>query len=414
MSDTHNDRNAIGPEAGFEYQDEYFLLKLLEMKEGETVSYEKFDDVGVETGKDRTYYQLKHTISTTNNHIAKIAPRDHDLWKTLDMWLGIIMDRHDEVAQRSLDDQIIVIKESSFVFVANKIADYNPFYKNILAYQKATLTIESLKAELKDFLDNTEDKTIKKFIETVHDYDLLGEFLLKVSFVFDTDKSIEEKTMQRLAESHVTGKHASRLMTFLLGAVKKDAQNQFLKNQPIEYTLDSFNQKYERYFHEFKNNLFLCANKYLILPIPQHPWDQTFARQLVDIRRLRKGQDDMLLHDYTQMMLRFANDFHDTCELHGDTLRISIERNAKSKWKNAFDTHTPDEEDSPSEKEIKDAAKLVAGEVLGSEVSVYDGEKLEMDYSNGCYYYFSNGDAPRMGWRMDWKEKYNGTEWITD
>ena len=32
----------------------------------ETVSLEKFEDVGVETGNERTYYQLKHTSATTH------------------------------------------------------------------------------------------------------------------------------------------------------------------------------------------------------------------------------------------------------------------------------------------------------------------------------------------------------------
>ena len=61
-----NDRNAGSVVAGFVYQIYYFLYRLLTMGVDETVSLEKFEDVGVETGNERTYYQLKHTCATTH------------------------------------------------------------------------------------------------------------------------------------------------------------------------------------------------------------------------------------------------------------------------------------------------------------------------------------------------------------
>lgn len=53
-----NDRNAGGVVAGFVYQIYYFLYRLLTMGVDETVSLEKFEDVGVETENDRTYINL--------------------------------------------------------------------------------------------------------------------------------------------------------------------------------------------------------------------------------------------------------------------------------------------------------------------------------------------------------------------
>ena len=44
------DTNAGGVIAGFIYQIYYFLYRLLAMQEGETVSIEKFEDVGAEKG----------------------------------------------------------------------------------------------------------------------------------------------------------------------------------------------------------------------------------------------------------------------------------------------------------------------------------------------------------------------------
>lgn len=57
-----NDRNAGSVVAGFVYQIYYFLYRLLTMGVDETVSLEKFEDVGVETGNERTYYQRRHYI----------------------------------------------------------------------------------------------------------------------------------------------------------------------------------------------------------------------------------------------------------------------------------------------------------------------------------------------------------------
>ena len=63
MSKT-SDYTALGPLVGFVYQIYYFLSRLLTIQDGETVSLEKIDDVGVETGEKKTYLQLKHSINS--------------------------------------------------------------------------------------------------------------------------------------------------------------------------------------------------------------------------------------------------------------------------------------------------------------------------------------------------------------
>ena len=85
-----NDRNAGSVVAGFVYQIYYFLYRLLTMGVDETVSLEKFEDVGVEAGNERTYYQLKHTSATTHTHVERMKNRDAVLWKTLSMWIDKI------------------------------------------------------------------------------------------------------------------------------------------------------------------------------------------------------------------------------------------------------------------------------------------------------------------------------------
>lgn len=53
-------------------------------------------------------------------------------------------------------------------------------------------------------------------------------------------------------------------------------------------------------------------------------------------------------------------------------------------------------------------------ESVRDEELLFDDDKLNSDQSNGCFYYFSDGNRPKIGWRYDWKDIYNGEEWITE
>ena len=77
MSET-NEHGAIGPLTGFIYQEYYFLYRLLIIQDGETVSLEKVDDVGVEEGDRLRYYQLKHSINSKAPDVKRMTDRDKD------------------------------------------------------------------------------------------------------------------------------------------------------------------------------------------------------------------------------------------------------------------------------------------------------------------------------------------------
>ena len=87
MSKT-SDYTALGPLVGFVYQIYYFLYCLLTIQDGETVSLEKIDDVGLEAGEKRTYFQLKHSINSKPSAVKRMTERDTDLWKTLNTYDG--------------------------------------------------------------------------------------------------------------------------------------------------------------------------------------------------------------------------------------------------------------------------------------------------------------------------------------
>lgn len=98
---TTSDTNAGGSVAGFIYQIYYYLYRLLTIGVDEVVSLEKFEDVGVEKDKSKTYYQLKHTSKFTESKVERMRDRDTDLWKTLSMWVDKIKEGRDEDEQKA-------------------------------------------------------------------------------------------------------------------------------------------------------------------------------------------------------------------------------------------------------------------------------------------------------------------------
>ena len=151
MSKT-SDYTALGPLVGFIYQIYYFLYRLLTIQDGETVSLEKIDDVGAETGEKRTYFQLKHSINSKPSAVKRMTERDTDLWKTLNMWVSIVKKQGDEAVQRQW------IANSEFVIISNKNAENNRFFELVEAYKKD----DSNWDELEKFVSNQAAKDSKK------------------------------------------------------------------------------------------------------------------------------------------------------------------------------------------------------------------------------------------------------------
>lgn len=113
--------------AGFVFQFYYFIYKLLIIKPGETVSFEKLDDTASELDDGViTLYQVKHTVKNVGVEDDKrvmLTNRATELWKTLDLWRKLIVGEFKE--KRSIKEQLEYIKKHEFVLVVNKDADNN-------------------------------------------------------------------------------------------------------------------------------------------------------------------------------------------------------------------------------------------------------------------------------------------------
>lgn len=255
------DTNAGGIVAGFIYQIYYFLYRLLSMQEGETVSLEKFEDVGAEKGERKIYYQLKHTVATSGTTIARMRDRDTDLWKTLSMWIDKIEKLGADATQRE------EITRSEFVLLSNKSTEENTFFQKVKNYQtegkwdelKKYIEEQAVNGTTEETLtgDGKKAKTIRDYTKHVNEFALLKEFLAKVDTRFMSDDDIKTKIDYLLVNRHHFGeKNAIVLREVLYGRV-----SDMLRGNELEFTLETFHKKFGELFTKVKERKFVPKNR---------------------------------------------------------------------------------------------------------------------------------------------------------
>lgn len=401
------DTNAGGVAAGFIYQIYYFLYRLLSMQEGEVVSLEKFEDVGAEKGEKKTYYQLKHTVATTGITVAHMRDRDTGLWKTLSMWVDKIEKKGDENAQRK------EIERSEFVLMSNKSTEDNIFFQKVRSYK-----VEGKWEELKEYVKEQavkgkasaaaekKDKSIYAYTKHVKEFALLKEFLGKVDARFMSDDDIKEKIVYLLVNKY----HLKRPNAIVLRETLYGRLSGLLTGKELEFTFESFHTTFGELFTKVRERKFVPRNRKV--RIPDAPRKQTFIRQLVDIDDvLAQSKED--IEDLTLQKLQFENDYNDALEVGDNDDRTNFEKDVKARWKKHHRKNNNGISSANSGDEIKRAARTVLEEVRNEHL-FFDQDILNEISSNGCFYHFSDGDKPKIGWRYDWKERYNGEEWTIE
>ena len=406
MSKT-SDYTALGPLVGFVYQIYYFLYRLLTIQDGETVSLEKIDDVGLETGEKRTYFQLKHSINSKPSAVKCMTERDTDLWKTLNMWVSIVKKQGDEAVQRQW------IANSEFVLVSNKNAENNRFFELVEAYKKD----DSNWDELEKFVNNQAAKDSKKesegeekkniylYTKNVNDFALKKELLKHIAVVFESDDELRAKIDGEIQYGKlVPVNRVLDVRNMLIG----DITDSVVKGITA-YTKESFYAANVSLFDDMRTRKFIPLNRKVELP--ERPMEQTFIKQL-------QGVDDPLCNDpkeivrMTEQKLRFENDYHAANEASGAQMQRQFEENMHTEWKNIFMDKNRKVNFLSGEEAIKEAGWDVLKEVRSVKLK-YDQDEIGPAESNGCYYHFSDGKTPQIGWRVDWETLYNGKEWTT-
>lgn len=128
-------RSAADIFAAFEYQWNYFVLRLLkENDDAATVSFELHDDVDTQTEEGITLYQIKHSVrKSSKGETINLSNRDTDLWKTISIWMTFIEEQPD------------ILENTKFQLITNKAISKNKFVEAIEAFHD-THSVEDLKS----------------------------------------------------------------------------------------------------------------------------------------------------------------------------------------------------------------------------------------------------------------------------
>jgi len=337
-----------------------------------------------------------------------MADRDTDLWKTLSMWVSIIKKKGDEEAQRQW------IGNSEFVLISNKTAENNKLVDLIEPYKAD----ETKWAELEEYLgnqahkepkeekDKKEKKDIFDYTKAVNGYSLKKELFKHVTVKFESDEELNEKINREIQYNKlVPEKRVADLRIMLRGALEEA-----ILRKEAEYTFESFAEAFGPLFNDMRTRKFIPLNRKVVLP--ERPMEQTFVKQLqgIDAPNSDNLQEVIKL---TEEKLQFENDYYASNKAAGKHVQQKFEKDMHREWRNIFDAKHRGVNFMSGEDKIKDAGWEVFDKVKDVRLK-YDQEDIGATESNGCYYHFSDGETPQIGWRCDWETLYNGKEWTTD
>ncbi|MGR2919441.1 hypothetical protein [Acinetobacter sp. 1125_18A] len=387
---------------GFEFQDFVYIEKLIELTQGQTLCLELYDDIHVETiadgcVKELLLIQVKHSIDSGN-----ITDRDIDLWKTIDNWLKLIPElpvdstlRFQLYTNKTLNNQIFVsmLKAPRQNILA--ILDY------IREIDSKIFEAES-KKEPKDSV-NPIAKYVKAIAET-SDEEL--KFLFD-RFEFHSDNSsITARISAALLQLAIPAACLDEARKHVIGAFKESKFSKIIKGEKVVITFDDFrvDMGFDRIIRsaradpiEFDRFVDLYYNYQR--PDKLSFTHSKFYEQLQDI-----GIDnDEIVDRGIEMIL--AEQFMSSLQEAGSfsvSENLRLENKAVTDWQLLHrQLHRRTNQDD--ENEHLRVSLDCYDKTMISPLKVSDVE-LPKNLSCGTYIKLSN--LPRIGWRRDWKGKF--------
>ena len=386
---TSADKTALG----FDFQYYFFILKLLHLKPGESIGLEVIDDVHTtELDNDRQiYYQVKHTIHDNSN----LTTRDPDLWKTLSNWSRVISDDNDGRADEK--QQLEFLEKSEFVIFSNKLDNEDNEVVNLInSFKQSLIDINSFNKELKKIRLSTESKKIVAYMDNLLSLKqtVLEKFLLSISFELGKN-DIFPMIYESLRAKMVDEKNIEDVFRNLDSDMRKDNFITIKSGNKFEVSFDDFYKKYKIYFQISASKLPIRPLK-SSLPSISEIKEQIFIKQLLDIEDFEADDFDQLTR-LTTHMLKLEDNIFKWFE-NGEITRNKYEdfhSNTKTIWENILRIK--------KRKGLTQEKSLEIIDELRKERLSIDGQELDIEMSNGEFYYLSN--IPEIGWTLDW-ERY--------
>jgi len=384
---------------GFDYQDLVCLEYLIDIKPGETVGLEVFDDLHhgrIDGGK--ALIQVKHSV---NNGIA-LTNRDIDLWKTLHHW------------SKALD--LLGSSDIEFVFFTNKKKTSQVGIVHLMdleqpdmpAIFKAINEIKSdLESKVKEKAVDATENPIKRYVDYIYGLNdtKKKELFSKISLIFSTD-DIFSRLAKKIQFFSISEDQSLDVLHQLIGVFGEKKYKLIKSNKKVSIDYATFRKEFQfdriikisqdrkidfSRYHQFKN----------INSID--PKNGLFAKQLADIA--------VSAEDITEHAIEYAatNMFIQKLIVAGEFSESengAINEEVFHGWKALHDSlYDRDGIDTNSEhyrvarncvRSLGNISVAVANSSLPR--AMVAGKGIELS------------DICRIGWRKDWKNRYGNSK----
>ena len=415
---------------GFDYQYYYFLLKMLQLKSGESIGYEVKDDVHLDkvdedlhenihlnnNNKKQIFYQLKHSVSKkADKTIINLTEKDKDLWKTISTWVKIINDKAD--GRVDLQTQIEFINETKFHLITNKsMSDTNNFLVNIKKINNNDFSLKDMLSYLSNLINKEENSIVDEYIKLLIKQKQKWLIAFFNNLVIEHNKDdLIERIKLKIKEKNVPDTRVDDVFASIDSNLRRLMYNTVKEENKILITFERYHEIFTNYFEIGrlkKLPIRLQNNKQ---SIPSNILDFVFIKQLLESQIMDENDEgfkDLLVNIFTN---KYEMNNNLTQWLQDSDITIekvqSFDKDSIDKWKLNFDRiHSKltrklrkSELSSIAIEELLDLASDCYHETLKLELKI-DETELSTSMSNGQFYLLS--DQPKIGWHFSWKERY--------
>jgi hypothetical protein len=407
-------RSAADIFAAFEYQWNYFVLRLLkENDDAATVSFELHDDVDTQTEEGITLYQIKHSVrKSSKGETINLSNRDTDLWKTISIWMTFIEEQPD------------ILENTKFQLITNKAISKNKFVEAIEAFhdthsvedlKSAFVTIKESKRTEKSKIES--DKSVNnhlnvsQIISDLLNKDYLKEFSSRISISKTSD--ILKEDIKRIMGNRF-GLNYNRIdwvYNKLMTSLKDDSIVNIINKTPVSYNGSIFTERYQSILDIGRKKLNFRFD-YSLDNLSGDFRDFLFIKQLISIDDTKDDDLDRIA-DLTKNWLFFNNNLQEHWNnndiIHEDVKRLT--EDVYAKWRTYYHSNHRRIISEATCSELCEAGCNTVDSMRQCEFLLAD-TPLGNFLSEGCIYYYSNSateiipDLPLIGWHRDWKNKF--------
>ena len=377
---------------GFDEQFACFVAHLFNLKADESISYEKEDDIVI-TKKDnkKIFIQVKNSAGKP---VRRMTTGDTDFWKTLKLWL-------DGYKYYTEPDKNQYFANRKFVIATNMQVE-NCFYDEIINFQKQLTDIKGLKKWLDSFkTKNNEIEESVKALRALCD-DELRQFVLQVEVEQYID--LEEEMFKSSLVFCRNNPATAEVLNELVGALIKDKKASVLATGSFKLSMERFIKKYSNTLQKLDIEPELNVTEYdpYHWVHPDEITETNMLRQLWDIGELDKDNpsDKTYRYLYQRRYYRTNIERFKRMELMDDTKQAAVELAAMNRWQKVHDRYETRARNASDEIKNTEAVNCFHDTMEKSFL------KYDENFSGGCYLQLSDENPPKIGWHIDWKDKY--------